>query len=113
MKYSELESRGDVKPELLFEETAKALLAEGVYLRKRGGPGVSPSLRAELLFSLLVSSLSIMFLCNQQVAPESRNPLLNMKLTDMLAEQQRDTETIVPEKEPQAETVNPDGQTSS
>lgn len=86
MKYSELESRGDVKPELLFEETAKALLTEGVYLRKRGGPAV---------------------------APESRNPLLNMKLTDMLAEQQRDTETIVPEKQPQAETVNPDGQTSS
>ncbi|XP_067222548.1 28S ribosomal protein S23, mitochondrial isoform X1 [Chanodichthys erythropterus] len=87
MKYSELESRGDVKPELLFEETAKALLAEGVYLRKRGGP--------------------------VQVAPESRNPLLNMKLTDMLAEQQKDTETNVPEKQPQAETVNPDGQTSS
>jgi len=111
MKYSELESRGDVKPELLFEETAKALLAEGVYLRKRGGPGVS--LRAELFFSLLVSSLSIMFLYNQQAAPEFHNPLLNMKLNDMLAEQQRDTETIVPEKQPQAETVNPDGQTSS
>lgn len=47
MKYSELESRGDIKPELLFEETAKALLAEGIYLKKRGGPVVS--LRAELL----------------------------------------------------------------
>ncbi|XP_058601085.1 28S ribosomal protein S23, mitochondrial isoform X3 [Onychostoma macrolepis] len=84
MKYSELESRGDVKPELLFEETAKALLTEGIYLKKRGGPA-------------------------------SRDPLLNMKLTDMLAEQQRDTdtETNIPEKQPEAETVNPDRQTSS
>ncbi|RXN25944.1 nitric oxide inducible-like protein [Labeo rohita] len=89
IKYSELESRGDVKPELLFEETAKALLAEGVYLRKKGGPA--------------------------QVAPQSRDPLLNMKLTDMLAEQQRDTdtETNIPEKQPEAETVNPDRQASS
>lgn len=44
MKYSELESRSDVKPEALFEETAKALLAEGVLLRKRGGPAVSINL---------------------------------------------------------------------
>uniref|UniRef100_A0A8C0Y108 Small ribosomal subunit protein mS23 n=1 Tax=Cyprinus carpio TaxID=7962 RepID=A0A8C0Y108_CYPCA len=89
MKYSELESRGDVKPELLFEETAKVLLAEGIYLRKRGGPA--------------------------QVAPQSRDPLLTMKLTDMLAEQQRDTdvETNIPEKQPGAEMVNPDRQTSS
>lgn len=41
-KYSELESRGDVKPETLLEETAKALLSEGVVLRRRGGgPAVS------------------------------------------------------------------------
>ncbi|XP_051966581.1 28S ribosomal protein S23, mitochondrial isoform X2 [Xyrauchen texanus] len=88
MKYNELESRGDIKPKMLFEETAKVLLAEGIYLRKRGGPVVST---------------------------ESRDPLLNMKLTDMLAEQQRDTETEtnVPEKEPQAEAVNTDSQTSS
>ncbi len=32
------------------------------------------------------------------MAPQSRHPLLNMKLTDMLAEQQRDTETNIPEK---------------
>lgn len=88
MKYSELESRGDIKPELLFEETAKALLAEGIYLKKRGGP--------------------------VQVAPESRDPLLSMKLTDMLAEQQKDkdTETNIPEKQPEAETLNPDSKTS-
>lgn len=62
MKYSELESRGDVKPELLFEETAKALLAEGIYLRKRGGPAVR--LKAKLFFRLddLILYLSIMFL---------------------------------------------------
>lgn len=40
-KYSELESRGDVKPEMLLEETGKALLAEGIVLRRRGGPTVS------------------------------------------------------------------------
>ncbi|XP_022536191.2 28S ribosomal protein S23, mitochondrial [Astyanax mexicanus] len=39
-KYSELESRGDVNPENLFEETAKALLAAGVLLRRVGGTGV-------------------------------------------------------------------------
>lgn len=40
--YSELESRGDVKPEMLLKETAKALLADGVVLRRRGGgPAVS------------------------------------------------------------------------
>ncbi|XP_043114188.1 28S ribosomal protein S23, mitochondrial isoform X2 [Puntigrus tetrazona] len=88
MKYGELESRGDVKPELLFEETAKALLAEDIYLRKRGG---------------------------SVVAPQFQNPFLNMKLTDMLAEQQRDrdAETNIPEKQPEAETVNPDRQTPS
>ncbi|KAI5626090.1 28S ribosomal protein S23, mitochondrial [Silurus asotus] len=38
-KYSELESRGDLKPETLLDETAKALLADGVVLRRRaGGP---------------------------------------------------------------------------
>ncbi|XP_042595650.1 28S ribosomal protein S23, mitochondrial [Cyprinus carpio] len=88
MKYGELESRGDVKPELLFEETAKVLLAEGIYLRKRGGPAVSLRARVCLLF---------------------------FRLTDMLAEQQRDTdvETNIPEKQPGAEMVNPDRQTSS
>ncbi|KAB5550649.1 hypothetical protein PHYPO_G00056250 [Pangasianodon hypophthalmus] len=64
-KYSELESRGDVKTEMLLEETAKALLADGVVLRRRGG--------------------------GPAVAAETRNPLLAMKLTDMLAEQQKDT----------------------
>lgn len=51
-KYSELESRGDVKPEILLEETAKALLADGVVLRKRGG-GPVVSLCYELEFYML------------------------------------------------------------
>ncbi len=60
MKYSELESRGEVKPELLFEETAKALLTEGIYLRKRGGTAVR--LKAILFFRRhdLILYLSIM-----------------------------------------------------
>ncbi|XP_060754189.1 28S ribosomal protein S23, mitochondrial [Neoarius graeffei] len=63
-KYSELESRGDVKPEMLLEETAKALLADGIVLRRRGGRPAG--------------------------AAEKHNPVLAMKLTDMLAEQQKD-----------------------
>lgn len=88
LKYSELERRGDVKEEMLFEETAKALLSEGVLLRKRGGPAV---------------------------AIEARDPLLNMKLTEMLAEQQRDTdvETDVSKKQPQEEADNADSQSTS
>lgn len=55
-----------------------------------------------------------MFLYEQQVASESRDPLLNMKLTEMLAEQQRDTETEtdVSEKRPQ-EADSTDSQSSS
>ncbi|XP_029922134.1 small ribosomal subunit protein mS23 [Myripristis murdjan] len=61
-KYTELESRGELDQSLLFEETGKALLAEGVVLRRRGGPVVSA---------------------------ESRDPVLELRLTDMLAEQQQ------------------------
>ncbi|KAF4086336.1 hypothetical protein AMELA_G00105720 [Ameiurus melas] len=67
-KHRELESRGDMKPEILLEETARALLADGVVLRRRGG--------------------------ERAVAAESRNPVLSMKLTDMLAEQQKDTDNV-------------------
>ncbi|KPP66471.1 28S ribosomal protein S23, mitochondrial-like, partial [Scleropages formosus] len=38
-KYNELEKQGDVPEEALFEETGRALLAEGVVLRRRGTPG--------------------------------------------------------------------------
>ncbi|XP_062872315.1 28S ribosomal protein S23, mitochondrial isoform X2 [Trichomycterus rosablanca] len=86
-KYTELESRG-VKPETLLEETAKALLADGVVLRRRGGPAVSA---------------------------EARDPVLNMKLTDMLAEQQKDTvmNTQTTEKPTETHTAPTDSSTAS
>lgn len=40
-KHQELEKTGDLDEEKLFEETAKALLAEGIVLRRRGGATVS------------------------------------------------------------------------
>jgi len=61
-KYNELQSTGDFEEDALFEETSKALLAEGLILRRKGGP---------------------------TVAAEHRNPVLAMKLTDMLAEKQQ------------------------
>nr|XP_023692082.1 28S ribosomal protein S23, mitochondrial [Paramormyrops kingsleyae] len=63
-KYGELEKQGEVPEEALFEETGRALLAEGVMLRRRGGPSV---------------------------APENRDPVLGMRLKDMLSELQTDT----------------------
>lgn len=61
-KYNELQSSGGFEEETLFEETSKALLAEGILLRRKGGPAV---------------------------AAEHRHPVLGMKLTDMLAEEQQ------------------------
>ncbi|XP_034024586.1 28S ribosomal protein S23, mitochondrial [Thalassophryne amazonica] len=40
-KYTELESCGDLDRSILFEETAKALLVEGVVLKRRSGHLVS------------------------------------------------------------------------
>ncbi|XP_029373292.1 small ribosomal subunit protein mS23 [Echeneis naucrates] len=60
-KFSELKSSSDLDDSALFEETGKILLSEGVILRRRGAP---------------------------PVAPESRDQVLDLKLTDMLAEQQ-------------------------
>ncbi|XP_062408434.1 28S ribosomal protein S23, mitochondrial [Sardina pilchardus] len=60
-KYNELQSSGNFEEDCLFEETSKALLAEGIILRRKGAP---------------------------TVAAEHRNPLLDMKLADMLAEEQ-------------------------
>ncbi|XP_071213804.1 small ribosomal subunit protein mS23-like isoform X2 [Salvelinus alpinus] len=73
-KYTELESWGELEKQSLFEETGKALLAEGLVLRRRGGPAV---------------------------ASETRDPVLGMKLTDMLAELQTDApgETQTPGEE--------------
>ncbi|XP_030600404.1 small ribosomal subunit protein mS23 [Archocentrus centrarchus] len=59
-KYTELKNRSVPGNASLFEETAKTLLTEGIILRRRGGP---------------------------PVLAESRDPVLELKLTDMLAEQ--------------------------
>ncbi|XP_029943276.1 28S ribosomal protein S23, mitochondrial-like [Salarias fasciatus] len=65
-KYEELRSKCELKESPLFEEAGKALLAEGVILRKRGA---------------------------LPAPAESRNPVLELKLIDMLAEQQSVQET--------------------
>nr|XP_020450689.1 28S ribosomal protein S23, mitochondrial [Monopterus albus] len=63
-KYSELKSQRKLDDSALFEETGKALLAEGIVLRRRGAPTVSG---------------------------EPKDPVLGLKLTDMLAQQQSDS----------------------
>lgn len=68
-KYAELKNNSEMDDSALFEETGKALLKEGIVLRRRGVPPVSA---------------------------ESRDPVLELKLIDMLAEQQAvgaDTDT--------------------
>ncbi|CAN9511212.1 unnamed protein product [Ophioblennius macclurei] len=65
-KYAELKSRSELNDTSLFDETGKALLAEGVILRKRG-----------------IASAFV----------EPRNPVLELKLADMLTEQQPVQET--------------------
>nr|XP_020496642.1 28S ribosomal protein S23, mitochondrial [Labrus bergylta] len=64
-KYTELQSRAEFEDSALFEETGKALLAEGILLRRRGHPLVSA---------------------------EPRDAVLSLKLRDMLAEQQTDAD---------------------
>lgn len=60
-KYEELRSTCELDESSLFDSTGKALLAEGLTLRKRGSPSVIAA---------------------------SKNPVLGLKLSDMLAEQQ-------------------------
>ncbi|KAF7647890.1 hypothetical protein LDENG_00164960 [Lucifuga dentata] len=76
-KYTELKSGGELDDSALFEEAGKALLAEGVLLRRRGGPAVSA---------------------------ESRDPVLELKLTDMLAEQQSASPAEIQETEHSPQT---------
>ncbi|XP_047449682.1 28S ribosomal protein S23, mitochondrial [Mugil cephalus] len=59
-KYTELKNHTKPSVSDLFENTGKALLTEGIILRRRGAP------------------------------PESKDPVLKLKLMDMLAEQQSD-----------------------
>ncbi|KAK1786499.1 hypothetical protein P4O66_018171, partial [Electrophorus voltai] len=89
-KYSALESKGDVAPELLMEETGKALFAEGVMLRRKGG-----------LF------------CECIVEAKTHSSLFGMKLADMLAEQQVDTAIETSASEEHQQTVNNDRSTAS
>ncbi|XP_066552025.1 small ribosomal subunit protein mS23 isoform X2 [Amia ocellicauda] len=65
-KYRELERQGELDEEALFEETAKHLLSEGIMLRRRVGYTAHSAM------------------------PESRDPVLEMKLKDMLAELQQE-----------------------
>ncbi|XP_005987517.1 28S ribosomal protein S23, mitochondrial [Latimeria chalumnae] len=69
-KYQELEKLGEVDEERLFEETGKALLVEGTILRRRGITGAQ-----------------------QKTFPEAedRDPVLEMKLQDMLKEKNEQT----------------------
>ncbi|XP_077397372.1 small ribosomal subunit protein mS23 isoform X2 [Festucalex cinctus] len=60
-KYAELKSQSEMDDSALFEETAKALLAEGIILRRRG---------------------------SSTAAAGSQDSVLRLKLTDLLAEQQ-------------------------
>ncbi|TRY71240.1 hypothetical protein DNTS_014985, partial [Danionella cerebrum] len=84
-KYKELESRGDTEPELLFEETAKALLYDGITLAKKGKP----------------------------VKVQSKDLLLTV-VADNSEKAQNDpgTETNSPQKDSQTEMLNPDNKTS-
>ncbi|XP_061829185.1 small ribosomal subunit protein mS23 isoform X2 [Nerophis lumbriciformis] len=68
-KYEELKSHSEMDKSLLFEQTAKALLAEGIILRRRGAPVLA------LARSTQTSKYS------------GRDPVLGWKLTDMFAEQ--------------------------
>ncbi|XP_070684885.1 small ribosomal subunit protein mS23 [Pempheris klunzingeri] len=61
-KYTELQKHSELDESALFEETGKALLADGILLRRRGAHPVSA---------------------------ESRDPVLQLKLADMLAERQQ------------------------
>ncbi|XP_018102476.1 28S ribosomal protein S23, mitochondrial-like [Xenopus laevis] len=70
-KYAELQKNGEMDENKLFEETGKALLAEGIILRRKGTPGVRPQ--------------------HPQVS-ETQDPLLEMNLKKMLEEMQQQQE---------------------
>ncbi|XP_067824050.1 28S ribosomal protein S23, mitochondrial [Heptranchias perlo] len=67
-KYQDLEAQGETNEEMLFEATGRALLAEGVILRRRGGAGMSRT--------SVVSE-------GPQDA-EKRDPVLELKLQELL-----------------------------
>ncbi|XP_059186478.1 28S ribosomal protein S23, mitochondrial [Centropristis striata] len=63
-KYTELESRNELEASTLFEETGKALLSEGLVLRRSGARPVSPESP------------------ESSESPESEDPVLEPTLTD-------------------------------
>ncbi|XP_043574146.1 28S ribosomal protein S23, mitochondrial [Chiloscyllium plagiosum] len=77
-KYQELEAQGEVDEEKLFEATSRALLMDGVVLRRRGRAGISG------------------FASDDPQDSKTRNPVLDMKLQDLLKgmqeEQQEQTQ---------------------
>ncbi|XP_043910841.1 28S ribosomal protein S23, mitochondrial [Protopterus annectens] len=74
-KYQELEKLGDTDEDRLFEETGKALLAEGIILRKKGISGQAQQ--------------------HSSQATEGIDPILQMKLKDMLKEMQEEQHPVV------------------
>ncbi|XP_060703984.1 28S ribosomal protein S23, mitochondrial isoform X2 [Hemiscyllium ocellatum] len=79
-KYQELEARGEVDEEKLFEATSRALLLDGVVLRRRGRAGISG----------LMSD-------NPQDS-KARNPVLDMKLQDLLKGMQEEQQGLAQEE---------------
>ncbi|XP_072311593.1 small ribosomal subunit protein mS23 isoform X1 [Eucyclogobius newberryi] len=72
-QYEEIKSSTDLDADTLFEETGKRLLAQGVVLRRRGAVAGVPE--------------------SKESVPERKESVLDLKLSDMLAEQQSpDTE---------------------
>ncbi|XP_055513592.1 28S ribosomal protein S23, mitochondrial [Leucoraja erinacea] len=69
-KYQDLEEQGEVDEEKLFDETSKALLADGIILRRRARARVLPS---DALQEAVV-----------------RSPVLDFKLQDMLKDMQEE-----------------------
>ncbi|XP_067866715.1 28S ribosomal protein S23, mitochondrial isoform X2 [Heterodontus francisci] len=65
-KYQDLEAQGETDEEKLFEASGRALLAEGIILRRRGGAGISSFVSGG----------------PQEVA--KRDPVLDLKLQDLL-----------------------------
>ncbi|XP_051891829.1 LOW QUALITY PROTEIN: 28S ribosomal protein S23, mitochondrial [Pristis pectinata] len=73
-KYQDLEAQGEVDEEKLFEATSRALLAEGIILRRRAGATISP---ASLPSGVL-----------QETVPQDTE--LHLKLQDMLKDMQEE-----------------------
>ncbi|XP_042298614.1 28S ribosomal protein S23, mitochondrial isoform X1 [Sceloporus undulatus] len=71
-KYNELQKQGEMDDERLFEETGKALLAEGVLLRRKGVGNVTPEAK-------------------------TRDPMLELRLQSMLQEMQDNPQEQDPE----------------